>query len=41
MDREEAESYLKRKGKDSSDESEVDKVMKKGKIFGDPVAVVQ
>ena len=51
MDREEAISYLKRKGKINSkevevklnneEEQEVNNVMKKGKIYGDPIARIQ
>jgi hypothetical protein len=36
MDEEKARKYLKRKGKSLTDE-EVKKVMKKGKIYGDPI----
>ncbi len=41
MDRDTAKKYLDRKGKDSSDESEVEDVMKRGKIYGDPLAMVE
>jgi len=41
MNEEKAKAYLERKGKDSEDEAEVKKVMKEGKIYGDPVAMVQ
>ena len=51
MDRNEAISYLKRKGKihpkeveiklTKEEEKEVDKVIKKGKIYGDPIARIQ
>ena len=40
MNKEKAVKYLKKKGKKATDE-EVDKVMKEGKIYGDPVAMVQ
>jgi hypothetical protein len=40
MDRKKAEKYLKSKGKKVTEE-EVDKVMKEGKIYGDPRAEVQ
>jgi len=36
MNKEQAEKYLERKGKPTSEE-EVDKVMKEGKIYGDPI----
>ena len=36
MNKEEAKAYLKRKGKDEENETEVKKVMKEGKIYGDP-----
>lgn len=41
MNEEKAKAYLERKGKDADDQAEVDKVMKEGKIYGDPVAMVQ
>lgn len=37
MDREKAIKYLKRKDKDETDEKEIEKVMKRGKIYGDPL----
>ena len=40
MDKEKAEAYLKRKGKDVTDEN-VNEVMKKGKIYGDPIAMCE
>lgn len=48
MDREDAIRYLERKGKieaeekkfDKDDEKEIEKVMKEGKIYGDPVVEV-
>lgn len=40
MDREDAEAYLKRKGK-ATTPGEIEKVMKKGRIYGDPVAVCE
>jgi len=40
MNKEKAEAYLKRKGKKVTKE-EVEKVMKEGKIYGDPIAMVQ
>lgn len=40
MNKEQAEKYLEKKGKEVTDE-EVEKVMTKGKIYGDPVAEVQ
>ena len=40
MDEEKAKAYLKRKGKPVTKE-EVSKVMKEGKIYGDPVAMIQ
>lgn len=51
MDREEAKNYLERKGKlvepiskqdaDKQNEKEIQKVIKKGKIYGDPIAEIQ
>ena len=41
MNEKKAKAYLDKKGKDSEDQSEVDKVMKEGKIYGDPVAMCQ
>ena len=40
MDRENAKKYLERKDKDVTDEN-IDEVMKKGKIYGDPVADIE
>ena len=40
MNREKAEAYLERKGKDVS-EKNIEKVMKQGKIYGDPIAMCQ
>ena len=40
MNEEKAKAYLDRKGKDSTNKKEVEKVMKQGKIYGDPVAEV-
>jgi hypothetical protein len=40
MNEERAKAYLKRKGKPVTKE-EVELVMKEGKIYGDPVAMVQ
>ena len=40
MNREEAIEYLKRK-KQEADENRIERVMKEGKIYGDPVAHVQ
>jgi len=37
MNEEKAKKYLERKGKETSEEN-IDEVMKKGKIYGDPVA---
>jgi len=39
MNEKKAKEYLKRKGKPTTKE-EIDKVMKEGKIYGDPVAEV-
>ena len=39
MNEEKAKKYLERKGKPVS-KSEVEKVMKKGKIYGDPIAMI-
>lgn len=41
MNEEKAKKYLDKKGKDSEDAGEIAKVMKEGKIYGDPVAMVQ
>ncbi len=38
MDRKKAEAYLERKNVEVTEE-EIAKVMKKGKIYGDPVAM--
>ena len=40
MKEEKAKAYLKRKGKNVT-EAEVQKVMKKGKIYGDPIAMCE
>jgi len=40
MDKEKARAYLSRKGKPTTEE-EIDKVMKKGKIYGDPIAMCE
>ena len=40
MNERQAENYLERKGKETTPE-EVEKVMKQGKIYGDPSAEVQ
>jgi len=40
MNREKAKKYLKKKGK-STTEEEIKKVMKEGKIYGDPVVELQ
>lgn len=40
MDKNKAEKYLKRKGKKVT-EDEIEKVMKEGKIYGDPIARCQ
>ncbi len=40
MKREKAEAYLGRKGKEVTEE-EVKKVMKQGKIYGDPIAMCE
>lgn len=40
MDEKEAKKYLRRKGKEVSEEN-VEKVIRKGKIYGDPVAMCQ
>jgi len=40
MDREEAIEYLKGKKQDA-DEKRIEKVMREGKIYGDPCATVQ
>lgn len=37
MNKEQAEKYLKRKGEETS-EANVEEVMKRGKIYGDPIA---
>ena len=39
MNEKKAKEYLKRKGEPTTKE-EIDKVMKEGKIYGDPVAEV-
>ena len=40
MNKETAKEYLERKGKPTTEE-EIKKVMKEGKIYGDPVAMVK
>lgn len=40
MNKEKAKAYLDRKGKNSEDEKLVEKVMKHGRLYGDPVAYV-
>lgn len=40
MKEEKARAYLERKGKEVTEE-EVEKVMKKGKIYGDPIAMCE
>jgi len=40
MDREQAKDYLESKDVEISEE-EIDKVCKKGKIYGDPVAMIE
>lgn len=40
MNKEKAEAYLERKGKEVT-EAELQKVMKKGKIYGDPIAMCE
>jgi len=40
MNKEKAIKYLKRKGKEVSEE-EIEKVMKEGKIYGDPLVEVE
>ncbi len=40
MNKQKAEAYLERKGVDVT-EKEVEKVMKKGKIYGDPIAMCE
>lgn len=40
MNKEKAIKYLKRKGKPTTEE-EIKKVMKEGKIYGDPIADIQ
>jgi len=39
MDRDKAKRYLNRKGKEINEDN-IEKVMKKGKIYGDPIAEV-
>lgn len=44
MNKDKAEKYLKRKGKweeGADNQKELDKVMKEGKIYGDPEAEIQ
>lgn len=40
MDEEKAKAYLKRKNVEATDD-EIKKVMKKGKIYGDPIAMCE
>ncbi len=40
MNEEKAKAYLERKGRDVT-EKEINKVMKKGKIYGDPIAMCE
>ena len=40
MSKSEAVAYLKRKGKNAEDDEQVKKVMKEGKIYGDPIAIL-
>jgi len=40
MEREKTESYLRRKGVDVTD-GEIEKVMRRGKIYGDPIAMCE
>lgn len=40
MDRENAIKYLRRKGIDYEDEEEIEKVIKQGKIYGDPIVQI-
>jgi len=40
MDKEQAEKYLKKKGV-TVNKKNIDEVMKKGKIYGDPLAIVE
>ena len=40
MDKEKATKYLERKGVEVT-EDEVEKVMKRGKIYGDPIAMCE
>ncbi len=40
MEKEKAKKYLEKKGKEQTEE-EIQKVMKEGKIYGDPIAEVQ
>jgi hypothetical protein len=40
MEKKEAVNYLKRKNKKIT-KQEIDKVMKEGKIYGDPIAEIQ
>ena len=40
MNEKKAKAYLEKKGKPVTDE-EVEKVMKQGKIYGDPIAMCQ
>lgn len=40
MNKEEAKAYLERKG-EATTEKNVEEVMKKGKIYGDPLAMIE
>ena len=39
MNRDRAIEYLKRKGKETSEE-EIERVMREGKIYGDPLCII-
>ena len=40
MNEKKAKAYLKKKGKDSEDAGEIDRVIKQGFIYGDPTATI-
>lgn len=40
MEREEAIKYLKKKGKTTTEE-EINKIITKGKIYGDPLVIIE
>lgn len=40
MNKEQAKKYLKRKGVEATEDN-VEEVMKKGKIYGDPIAICE